>query len=323
MKKGQQKRAGMTEADLIRLFVSPFLPDEVLKGVGDDCAVVKVGQESLLITTDTMLEGIHFDLGYFDPYHLGRKLAAVNLSDIAAMGGRPLFATLNLEWPPSRGLKEARDLSSGLLSRLSEAEVALVGGDTVKAPRIGLTLTIIGRPEGQGPIYRQGARPGDIIYVSGPLGASGAALELLRKGIRPPEPLLRAHLDPQPELNLGQQLARDGLATAMIDISDGLGIDLFRLCQASGVGAEIHASFIPYPEELDLLPLENPPLFYILAGGEDYRLLFTAKEERGAEVQGLGAYPIGRIIPGDHPVLIDEKGRRRNISFAGYDHFRR
>ncbi|WP_456433741.1 thiamine-phosphate kinase [Thermosulfuriphilus sp.] len=313
----------MTEADLIHLFTPRSFPEEVIKGPGDDCAVVKIDQATLLISTDTLLEGVHFDLTYFDFYHLGRKLAAVNLSDIAAMGGSPLWATLNLEWPLGRSLKEAEDLARGLLSRLKEAGACLIGGDTVKAERIGLGLTVIGRPQGQAPIYRQGASPGEIIYVSGPLGASGAALELLKKGLRVPENILRAHLDPLAELDVAQRLAEEGLASAMIDISDGLGLDLFRLCRASQVGAEIHASFIPYPEELDLLPLEHPPLFYVLAGGEDYRLLFTVPEEKSDRVQALGAYPIGRIVPGDHPILIDNQGKRRNISFAGYDHFKK
>lgn len=314
----------MTEEELLAFLAQNLAPHarEVICGVGDDCAVLEGGDHWLLLTVDTLVEEVHFSWRYFTPYELGRKLAAANLSDIAAMGGRPTFALLSLSAP---GVEEEgiKALFEGLVSKLALHGAELIGGDVTRSPKDWvLSLTLLGRTAKGAAIFRNGANPGDLVFVSRPLGASAAALALWQQRIEPPEAFKKAHLDPEPEVELGLLLAENGLASAMIDVSDGFLLDLKRLSQASGVGAEIELARIPLAEGLKDLPLDDPYAL-ALSGGEDFALLFTVPEDRARVLKKLSPkplYQVGRIVPQKGLFLL-EKGRKREVSPQGFDHF--
>lgn len=311
-------------------------------GIGDDAAALLLSPSSaLLATTDMLIEGVHFDLKTTDLYSLGWKAAAVNLSDIAAMGGVPRFCLTALGIPPSLMVEDITDFYQGVNACLKKYGVALVGGDTCSS-RDGfvITVTVLGEGDRKKVVTRTGARPGDLIYVTGTLGDSGAGLELLRSvecgvrskksGIRNPKSkikrLIERHLCPIPRVEWGRRLAAAGIASAMIDVSDGLSSDLGHICKQSGVGAEVFVERIPLSNELRLAKgLKQPPLEYALSGGEDYELLFTIPPDR---IKKLNTMPIAvteiGIITHDRSMrLIDEREQGRLLTATGYDHFLR
>ncbi len=318
----------------------------VLLGIGDDCAVIAPSPgRHLVATTDILVESVHFDLEYFDPWHLGRKTAAVNLSDVGAMGGRPRWALLNLAIRP--GLTEGfwKAFFIGLMSRLSQYGATLVGGDTVSSQdRLSVSLTLIGEIEPDKWLGRSRAEPGDLIYCSGSLGDASGGLEYLkdckkkrlhrrsriyrqvsRGGLRR---LIARHLDPEPRVELGQALAAKGLVRSAIDLSDGIATDLAHICHMSGIGAEIWAYKVPISRALKAISkiLGISPLYLALTGGEDLELLWTVSERDELEVQraaagvlGYRPFRIGKMVAGDRVLL---RGRRgiEDITYQGYEH---
>jgi len=297
----------MTEEAFLRL-VSCYLSSGpgLLRAAEEDCAVLAEGDIYRLYTADALVEGVHFRREYFSPEALGWKLAVVNLSDVAAMGGTPEGALLILGAPSlEEGFLE--DFYRGLRRALETYGAGLYGGDTVRAPILFLGLFLFGRAER--PIFRSGARPGDLLFVSRPLGASAAALRHLKEGRRPPEPLLRAHLFPEPEIELGREVARRGLASAMMDLSDGLLLDLSRLLRASGVpGAEL--------EEIPVA--QGATEEEALSGGEDFALILAVPPEKAPLLEKLKSpfFQIGKIT--ERPGL---RLRGRPVSPQGFDHF--
>jgi thiamine-monophosphate kinase len=309
----------------------------LLRGIGDDCAVLRRGGGLVeLVTTDALIEGVHFDPAWHPPRLLGRKAAAVNLSDIAAMGGRPRYAFLALGLPGDYRQTWLEEFMAGFLEMLARFDTLLIGGDTVRSPAgISLSVTVLGEVAERAVLLRSTARIGDLVLVSGPLGEAAAGLELCRQGhYAEADPrwarLLAAHLDPQPEVALGQILATSGLVTALMDLSDGLATDLANLGRESGVGAEIEAARLPIaPETLDaaeFLHADAPA--WALSGGEDYRLLLTVGPDQVEALLALvrrelgrELYPVGRIVAEPGIRLLDG-AIRREISDRGYDHFR-
>jgi len=327
-----------SEWDLIQALSREFgpAPAGVIVGIGDDCAALAVdGPDYLLWTVDTLVEGVHFDLAYTSMAQLGWKSLAVNLSDIAAMGGDPGPALLSLGWPPNRDRGEALAFAAGLAQAAREYGAAVIGGDTVASPHgLVITVTLIGRVPADQMLRRAGASVGDLGFVTGPWGEAAAGLDILRRGLDLPpdlkEELIEAHLRPRPQLQAGRLLAREGLATALIDTSDGIATDLYHICQASGVGAELPAALVPVsPRVTAAAPhLGCDPLDLALTGGEDYLLLFTASPEMAGRLpaafsrDGLAApLPLGRIVTGNRVVLKTSAGEV-DISGKGYDHFR-
>lgn len=311
-------------------------PPEVVLGIGDDCAVLDFGADwYLLWTVDTLLEGVHFDLAYFSLRQLGRKSLAVNLSDLAAMGGEPAYALLSLGWPPGRDLAGALELGDGLAEAAREHGVAVIGGDSVASPcGLAITVAVLGRVPKRELLARAGAKPGDFVYVTGFLGESAAGLEILRRGLRLETelaaPLVKAHLDPVPQLKAGRLLARHGLASAAIDLSDGVATDLFHICRASQTGARLTASAVPISPGVQATArmLGLDPLDLALTGGEDYQLLFTVHPDKTQPLVSTfaraGLSPpikIGEIIAGREVTLVTSSGEK-TISGTGFDHFR-
>jgi len=318
------------ERELVRIIrrLFPASRREVLRGIGDDAAVVRPGRTPWILTKDLLIEDVDFRRRRHPPFLVGRKSLAVNLSDAAAMGARPALALLGLGLPPKLELSWVREFLRGFKSQAGEYRVDLVGGDLSASREIVISVTVLA--EAKKAIGRGGARPGDLICVSGSLGDAALGFALLEKG-RGGGPAAagprRAFLDPTPQVGLGLELARLGLPSAMIDISDGLSVDLAHLCRESGAGAEIELDRIPLSDSLTRWG-RSQALEYALNGGEDFELLFTvhptARNGRLLEeIRGRHAVtPIGRITGGRGLTAVDERGRRRRLSAAGYEHFR-
>lgn len=303
---------------------------EVIAGIGDDSAVIAPRSKKLLMTSDMMMEGVHFDLSYMTPYQLGFKIVSVNVSDIYAMGGTPQFMLLDAAMKRNADDKFIKSFLSGIQDAMKMYRVMLIGGD-LSSTKSGMSIaaTLIGYAKR--PVMRSGARPGDKIYVTGSLGDSACGLELLKKIKKPVriesgdkinKPLswnsmrllIKHHLMP---------VARDSkkyaaMATAMIDISDGLFIDLSRLCDESNAGARIHMKNIPVSKEMKKAAsfLKLDPYELATSGGEDYELLFTAHRRKKVD-----AACIGEITESDRTV-VDLDGIERPFSPEGYQHWR-
>lgn len=325
----------MNEREYIRsLAVQSTCPD-ILRGMGDDCAVIGKGSGLVqLLSLDTMVEGVHFDRSFHPPDLLGRKLVSVNVSDIAAMGGRPTLLLLSSGLPP--GFDEAWVLTfnRGLHAACRDYGCTLVGGDTVASPGgFCFSLTILGEMAAGEVLYRSGAQQGDTLYVSGNLGFAAAGLALLqadRAGCAPDfAPLVDRHLNPEARVALGQQLAASGLVHAMMDSSDGPASDVAQLCAASGLGARIFADRLPASNILTEAArlLDANPQDWMLKGGEDFELLFTAAPEHDTALRaiarkcGLRLTPIGCMDAGAGLRLVAGDGRDSPLDYQGYEHF--
>jgi thiamine-monophosphate kinase len=295
----------------------------VITGIGDDCAILRIppGHE-ILVTTDFSLEGIHFRREWHEPEVVGHRCLTRGLSDIAAMGGQPVAAFLSLALPQNLPQAWVDRFVRGLLKLADAFHVVLAGGDTAESPAGVLAdIVVVGStPKGKA-IRRSGARPGDRIYVTGRLGGSAAALNLLFAGrkLRPAD--FPQHFHPMPRVEVGRTLREKGFASAMIDLSDGLSTDLAHICDESGVGAEIRSDAIPLAS-IDK-PAREVDLQLALNGGEDYELLFTA--DRGkripSRIAGVAITPIGEVKREKHVVLADGKGKRVELQPGGWEHF--
>ena len=303
-------------------------PDLIL-GIGDDAAAWRFGDSVLLATTDTLVEGVHF-LPSLTPYRdLGWKALAVNVSDIAAMGGEPLFALVTLTLPPETPVSAVDDLYAGLNECAAEYAVTIGGGDVVRAPQLAITIALLGRaslgPDGAPRLLRRdAARPGQAVAVTGTLGDSAAGLRRLREGATPDDPLVRAHLHPHPLLAVAREAAALSIPCG-IDISDGLLADLGHVCEMSGVSAGLEAARIPLSDALRAA-YPDDALALACSGGEDYQLLLAGPPDL---IDRLSAsHPlavIGRITddPARRVRLLDASGREIALPAAGWDHLRR
>lgn len=302
-------------------------------GIGDDCAALSLPPgELLLTTTDLLIEQVHFRHDWTDLRTLGRKSVAVNVSDIAAMGGTPRHLFLGLAVPVGMSVENLDDFVAGFLEAARHYGATLVGGDTCRSPGpLLISVTAEGAVPERELVRRSGARPGDAVYVSGTLGDSGLALQLLLAGQTPEPFLARRHHDPEARTGLGRALAQAAIPTAMIDISDGLLADLGHILEASQVGATIEAAALPLSEPFRrALAQESALLDLALAGGEDYELLFTVPPEREADLAelarstGVPTTRLGRITgPKEGLIVLDRDGRPIPPRKTGYDHFGR
>lgn len=271
-------------------------------GPGDDAAVVPTPDGRVVVTTDLLVEGRHFRLDWSTPYDVGRKAAAQNLADVAAMGAVPTALLVGLAAPASFRLDAADALVDGLREECALVGATVVGGDVVAADALTLAVTALGDLHGRPPVTRAGARPGDVVVVAGDVGWSAAGLALLRRGIGE-GPLVEVHRRPRPPYDAGPALAALG-ATAMCDTSDGLVADLGHVARASGVRIDLHgAALRPTARGVTLAD--------VLHGGEDHALVATVPAGCGSPWPVIGA-----VRPGEG-VWVDG-GRAR----GGFDHFR-
>jgi thiamine-monophosphate kinase len=296
-------------------------------GIGDDAAVLRAGGRRLLLTKDLLVEGVDFIRAWQPPRLLGRKSLNVNLSDIAAMGGRPLIALLGLALPRNLGNPWVSGFLEGFRSAAAEHGVGLAGGDLSRAARIMVSVTVAGSVKH--PVLRRGASPGDFLFVSGTLGDAAGGLRMLKKnpglaaGARPGSRLVGSFLDPVPRLSLGRALAERRLASAMIDLSDGLSADLGHLCRESRVGAEVWEDCLPLSDELKARFPSAANL--ALHGGEDFELLFSIPPSRLNELvrfsRRFPLFPVGRVVRGASLTLVRRGGRRTGLEARGWRHF--
>lgn len=308
-------------------------------GIGDDAAVLRPcarrsrgapHSAEWVLTCDAFLENVHFLTRVHPPEAVGFKVLARATSDVAAMGAVPRFFLLGLALPGRRTRVWLDKFLSGMARAARRFGLVLVGGDTAQSATVALHITVLGQIAEGRAVTRSGARPGDLLYVSGRLGAAQLGLELVLRGLhreRRWRSLLRPHLYPQLRLSLGRWLARRGLATAMIDTSDGLSTDLEHLCQSSGVGARLWADRIPMVRvPLALRRRGFDPFQLALHGGEDYELLFAAPRRFARLIprvfQGVSVTPIGEIIRQRRRVLVGTDGRAATLVPRGWDHFR-
>lgn len=308
----------------------------VIAGVGDDAAILDIGCEDLIVATcDAQVEDTHFRLRTISPHDLGRRVLAVNLSDIAAMGARPRFALISLLVPSTLDVAILDGIYAGLQDEAARFGVSLVGGNVARnAERLILDITLLGTGKRNQLLQRDRARPGEVIMVTGNLGSSAAGLlvledERLASQIAPESltSVLAAQRTPTPRIEAGQWLAQHTVATG-IDISDGLAADIAHLCTASGVGANIDAEALPIlPEVRTIATLAGrEALELALFGGEDYELIFTVPAERVDEIvrempiaSRVKTTPIGTIGAGSGLTLLHQ-GKSSPLRPAGWDH---
>ena len=330
-----RKRLPTRSEDALVRRIEDGLPAEraygagVRLGIGDDAAlwVTRAGCETVL-TCDWFVEGTHFLREKHPADAVGWKCLARAVSDITAMGGVPRCFLLSLALPASHTGAWLDQFLGGLRRAARRFDCALAGGDTTRDERILINVTAAGEVRSGRAVLRSGARPGDLILVSGRLGEAELGLRLLSKGgIRKDDPLVRKHLYPQPPVTLGRWLGERRVATAMMDLSDGLSTDLRRLCAASAVGARIEAAKVPavrVPERLDERRLDPGEL--ALHGGDDYELLFTVSPRKARTLRpaalGRRITAIGRIMKDRNILLIRSDGREESLAVRGWDPFR-
>jgi thiamine-monophosphate kinase len=312
--------------------------EELQVSLGDDTAVICITEDrAFLVTCDIQVQDQHFRLDYISPYQLGRRAMAVNLSDIAAMGGKPLYALVSLGLPDNLEVTFFDDLFRGMSDQLAPYDAFVIGGNLARSKeQLIVDISMLGEVDPRKVLTRNVAQLGDCIYISGYLGASAAGFYLMEKyGKAVPaiyDPLVQAHLQPQPRLHVAQLLANSDMVHAMIDVSDGLASDMNHICQMSSVGAEIHIHQIPVHDlhkEMEEITSKSP-FELALRGGEDYELLFTVREDAPSEIfnqiteqTGIPLTEIGRIVTKEAGLYtIDQHERKELLQPKGWDHFK-
>jgi len=330
----------------IRTLLPP--PSRALLGIGDDCAVLRpAANKDLLLTTDLLVDHVDFTQHTVTPFFLGRKAMGVNLSDIAAMGGLPRAALITLALPPDTEIETVVQLYRGLQEEGTRYSVDIVGGDLSASSTLMIGVTLLGEVEPGKAVTRAGARPGERIWVTGRLGASAAGLAALGAGFRLRDGQVEAprevateleeairkaierHWCPTPRVAEGQALAQAGVASAMIDLSDGLATDLRRLCRESGVSAKIMEARIPVDPVASAIGryLGKEPIAMALEGGEDFELLFTSSSDPAVVHAMFGdeldVTEVGAVEEAGLGCLLVTRSGVAVPLAGGYNHFRR
>jgi thiamine-monophosphate kinase len=302
----------------------------VIAGIGDDAAVLRPPEgKLLLVTTDMLVEDVHFSLATATAFQIGWKSLAANISDVAAMGGEPTYAFVSIGFPRDTTAEFVDELYSGMSEIAEEYSVDIVGGDTVSSPEVIINVSLLGEVEEKNCVLRSGAKPGDAICVTGDVGGSSAGLEILQRGLSIKG--TEKHLMPKPRVREGRLLARSSYVTSMIDVSDGVASEIHHVCEQSKTGAHILMKDIPLSS--NILPvaklINKNPYDFALSGGEDYELLFTCYADRFQFLQnqvfrtcGTHITRIGYILYDSASITIeDEYGKTTSLEPKGYDHF--
>jgi thiamine-monophosphate kinase len=332
-------------ADIVNVRIdNASLHENLIAGIGDDAAVFRPtpGKTSLL-TTDSFIEGVHFDLTFTSFQHLGWKAIAANLSDIAAMGGTPRYAVLAISIPSKISLEMIEEFYQGAVAACKKYSCLIVGGDTTASiGNMAISVALTGEADEQKILYRKGAQPGDLICVTGHLGASHAGLRILQRekkrflesanpaefqpNLAPFVIALEKHLMPKPRLDIAAFLTTNVTTHCAIDISDGLASEIHRICTASNTGAKIYEHNLPLDSNTQQIAKEfsESPATFALYGGEEYELLFTMTDQEFEKLESLTSDVtiIGRITQQSEGIeLVGENGEAEALPFAGWDHF--
>lgn len=311
------------------------------KGIGDDAAVIDNGDFLTVVSTDMLVEGIHFDLMYMPLKHLGYKAVVVNLSDIYAMNARPQQITVSLAISNRYSVEALEELYAGIYAACKRYKVDLVGGDTTSSPKgMTISVTAIGQGKREKLTYRNTAKVGDLMCITGDLGAAYLGLQILERekqlylsnpGIQPDlekqNYLIGRQLKPEARVDMINFFEKNELVpTSMIDVSDGLASEIFHLCTQSGVGAFVEESGVPIHPDTELMAIQTfglDPITCALSGGEDYELLFTIKPEDIEKVKYLpDIYIMGEIVKKEDGIKLHTKGGNIHpIKAQGWQHF--
>jgi thiamine-monophosphate kinase len=319
--------ADVGEFGLIQRFVQQACsaPD-IIVGPGHDCALIRANGQRFLFTVDALVEGRHFQQQWLSPRQLGRKSFVVNASDVAAMGGVPRWCVVSLGLPGDYRVADAVALQRGIADAARRYGASVVGGNLTNSDRLFVSVALLATAPRR-LVTRGGARAGDQVYVTGTVGDAALAVRLLRGRSRPRGTgyLLNRFRRPEPRLREGQFVVAAGIASAAIDVSDGIAQDLGHICEASGVGAVLHAERVPRsPAFCRVL---GPAADLALHGGEDYEILFTVpprqvrKLEQSRTKLGCRITRVGEIVPGRRVRIIKDGGAAAELANRGYDHF--
>jgi len=320
------------EIDALKALRKKFVSEseDILLGIGDDCAAIRTGRNKLLlISTDSMVEDVHFSISYFKPREIAKKSVAVSISDIASMGGNPRFILSTIGIPKCADQDLMDELLDGIRSSCDFYGVELIGGNITTSDKLFLDITAIGQIDEDKVIRRSGSKPGDLIYVTGSIGDSALGLKLLNSGLEDPFVIDR-HKNPEARAKIGEKLSATGLPTSMIDISDGLLIDLERITTEQNLGAKVYIESLPLSDSYLKLVSDFEEDIYRLAltGGEDYELLFTVPSGLRDELKtvedsmGLRITEIGVVTEEKTIDLIDGEGNILDYANRGFVHLR-
>ena len=325
--------------DRIRKILPVSGKKDLIIDIGDDTAAIRMAhKKALLLTCDIQVEGRHFLFDRTTPYRVGRRSMAVNLSDIASMGGKPTYALVSLGLPADMPVESFHRMFEGMRDEMSAFGAYIIGGNLARTKEeLVIDVTMVGEVEASRILTRSKVRPGDRVFVTGTLGASGAGMEALRvygkKVPRKYAELVKRHILPVPRVEMGIRIGRSGVASGMIDLSDGVAGDLYHICEKSGVGAEIHEACLPLPEHIGEIAEKcgRSVRDIALHNGEDYELLFTVPPdvpERKIRAlpgnTGVQVTEIGKIVEKRAGYrLVDARGKKTLLRPAGWDHFRK
>lgn len=326
--------------DRLSALIGPPRSDELIVGIGDDAAVYRIDENRVhVLTSDDLFEAVHFDRMFMPMEHLGFKAISINVSDVAAMNAEPRYATVGLGIPNNFSVEMAESLYRGIVRASRHFDVEIVGGDTNAARRLSLSISVVGEAAEDEVVYRSGARPGDLIVLTGPVGGSYAGLQVLLEGkktfeesggetqpdLDPYQDVLRRHMQPVARTDVIRSMAEAGVEPrALIDVSDGVASDLHHVCEVSDVGATVEAGALPIEPMTREIAEEmgEDPEQYALFGGEDYELLMAMPEEDVDALSGEGLRVIGQFeIPQEGVRVETTDGERVALEAEGFDHF--
>jgi len=305
------------EFELIKRITRQPISKQIIKGIGDDAAVLKFGNKYLLFTTDTMVDGDHFSLNYFTPQQIGKKAVEVNVSDIGAMGGEPKFFLVSLVIPKIFDVEIIENIYKGMRDACAKYNIEIIGGNITHGNQLIIDICMIGEALKQNLKFRSNAKPGDIILVSGDLGSSTAGLNLFLKNVNNFDEVKRKHTEPEAKFYKVKSFLK--YINAMIDVSDGLASEVTRICEQSNTGAIIYADCIPIKPitKKAAQACEGDALNFALYGGEDFELVYTVSKENLDMVKGI---VVGEITEKKGIRLLKD-GKEQMLDGHGYDHF--
>jgi len=305
------------EFGLIKRIYKKSKDKNIIKGIGDDTAVIKIGKKLILITTDTIVEGDHFSFKYFTPEQVGKKAIEINVSDICSMGGIPKYALVSLVLPKDLNVEIIDKIYKGMRQSGDKHKLEIIGGNITHGKQLVIDIDMIGEVKKESLCLRSQAKPKDFILTTGDLGSSTAGLNLFLKNIKGHKETKKAHLEPKAKYNKVKPFLK--YINAMIDVSDGLASEVKHICEQSNVGAIIFKDNVPIKEETRKAAkaVNKNPIDYALYGGEDFELVFTVSEKNLSKVKG---FLVGEITK-RKGVYLYSKGKEKLITKKGYDHF--